>query len=547
MMDSDSLRRELAKHILTGVDDKGGRELGNGAYGVVKTVWYEGNEYACKSFHDSLMSSTTKELDPNKVEKAFVEECRNAVTMNHSNIVRTIGLFFPQNASFPSIVMELLPHCLGKTKEIPSCLKPFILADIAKGLHYLHSRSIMHRDLTAYNVLLTTYFTAKISDFGQAKVISPSQIHQHSVVPGNVIYMPPEASITDSQAIYDYSLDVFSFGVLILHTYLERVPKKQEVHIPLPANPKLYTRLPPLDYFSEDIEIAVPQKHVLRSLLERCLEEEPSRRPSSEELDTEMSEMIKDEHSIINGLKHWCVELKYGNLKRGESIDREIVEKERQKFEEERVEFEKERMNFLTLLQQKEDNESKLQKEICLMSEDQEKLRTELKESKAQLEEFEKRQREQTSSKKDQSTSKKEQPATRGYESRLNTLERHQDDFDQIEEMLVSMRDPEKIEASMAEKKKKKLEDLHKENAELWGEVIALREKNKQLKQEKANLEERLQNGQGHESLDSASVKVVGEGDWPPTLQICDEEVSERKRGCLRKRKCLSYHNNTSF
>ena len=278
----------------------------------------------CKSFHDSLMSSTTKELDPNKVEKAFVEECRNAVTMNHSNIVRT-----------------------------------------------------------------TTYFTAKISDFGQAKVISPSQIHQHSVVPGNVIYMPPEASITDSQAIYDYSLDVFSFGVLILHTYLERVPKKQEVHIPLPANPKLYTRLPPLDYFSEDIEIAVPQKHVLRSLLERCLEEVPSRRPSSEELDTEMSEMIKDEHSIINALKHWCVESKYGNLKRGESIDREIVEKERQKFEEERVEFEKERMNFLTLLQQKEDNESKLQKEISLMSEDQEKLRTELKESKAQLEEFE--------------------------------------------------------------------------------------------------------------------------------------------------------------
>ena len=103
MMDSDSLRRELAKHILTGVDDKGGRELGNGAYGVVKTVWYEGNEYACKSFHDSLMSSTTKELDPNKVEKAFVEECRNAVTMNHSNIVRTIGLFFPQNASFPQL------------------------------------------------------------------------------------------------------------------------------------------------------------------------------------------------------------------------------------------------------------------------------------------------------------------------------------------------------------------------------------------------------------------------------------------------------------
>ena len=525
MMDPDSLRRELAKHILVGVDGTGGRELGNGAYGYVNTVRYKGKEYACKSFHPVLIAATTIESKVNKVKKAFVEECRNAASMKHSNIVDTIGLFFPQEASFPSIVMELLPYCLGKISDIPSCLKPFILADVAKGLHYLHSLSIMHRDLTAYNVLLTAYFTAKISDFGQAKVISPSQIHQHSVAPGNVIYMPPEASITDSQASYDYSLDVFSFGVLILHIYLERLPNMGKMLIPSEKDPKLYTRVPPLDYFSEDIELAVPRKHVLRNLLFRCLEEEPGRRPSSEELHVELSELIKENHSVMNALKCWCVELKYGNLKQEESIDTEKLKKER-------VEFEKERMNFMTLLQEKEENEAILKEKISLMSEDQEKLQTELEEIKRKAEE--KRQKDQTSSKKDQSNSKKGQPPIRGFESRLidSTSERHQeDDYDRLEDLLVSMRDPEKVGASVADKEERELEMLRKENAELLGEIIALKEKNDQLQQEKADLEGRLQNGQERESLDAASLtmSVVGVGEWPPTLQPHKGEVSERK------------------
>ena len=123
MMDPDSLRRELVNHILVGVDDKGGRELGRGSYGVVKVVKYEGKEFACKSFHRILMSSAA---DESKVKKAFIEECRNAVSINHSNIVHTHGLHFPQNSSFPSIIMELLPYCLADVLDNPSfclCLK----------------------------------------------------------------------------------------------------------------------------------------------------------------------------------------------------------------------------------------------------------------------------------------------------------------------------------------------------------------------------------------------------------------------------------------
>ena len=482
MMEPDSLRRELAKHILVGVDDAGGRELGRGSYGVVKIVRYEGKEYACKSFHSILITATTKELEVNKVEKAFIEECRNAVSINHSNIVHTYGLHFPQSNPFPSIVMELLPYCLADVLDNPSfrsCLKPFILADVAKGLHYLHSQSIMHRDLTANNILLTAYFTAKISDFGQAKVISPSQIHQHSVAPGNIIYMPPEAKIIDGEdnstrLKYNYSLDVFSFGVLILHIYLERLPKMQKILVPSSKNPGLFRKLPPLDYFSEDIELAVPQTHVLRSLLLRCLEEKPGCRPSSEELDIEMSELIKEDHSIISILKYWCSELEDVSKKQRELIT--TLEREKQeietKLEEERKEFGK--------------------KEIKVYKD--------------------------------------------------NTSEQHQEDDNQHEELLESMIEPEKMEAIIADKKKKELKEIRKENAELRRTNEELQKENEQLKRDNVALGGRLQNNQRQDSIDAGSLtmSLVGVGDWPPTLQTYEEEVSER-------RNCLSYHNILHF
>lgn len=44
--------------------------------------------------------------------------------------------------------------------------------DLCQGLRFLHVHGIVHRDLKSLNVLLDTAWTAKISDFGLAKVTS---------------------------------------------------------------------------------------------------------------------------------------------------------------------------------------------------------------------------------------------------------------------------------------------------------------------------------------------------------------------------------------
>lgn len=44
--------------------------------------------------------------------------------------------------------------------------------DIAQGMSYLHSKHVLHRDLTSKNILLDAYMTAKVSDLGLSKIKS---------------------------------------------------------------------------------------------------------------------------------------------------------------------------------------------------------------------------------------------------------------------------------------------------------------------------------------------------------------------------------------
>ena len=101
--------------------------------------------------------------------------------------------------------------------NISIVLKRSILEDIARGMVHKHNPQVVHRDLTARNVLLTTSLVAKITDYGNSCIINipPGQLAQTlSRVPGTPLYVPPEA--LSSAARYGPSLDVFSFGHLAL-------------------------------------------------------------------------------------------------------------------------------------------------------------------------------------------------------------------------------------------------------------------------------------------------------------------------------------------
>ena len=117
-----------------------------------------------------------------------------------------------------------LDDLLESTPDIPLSLKRCMLEEAARGLLYLHKYDppIVHRDLSAKNVLLTTSFSAKITDLGNSRIVNiqPGKLVQTlSRFPGTLSYMPPEA--LDESSRYGPSLDVFSFGHLGLFTGLQ--------------------------------------------------------------------------------------------------------------------------------------------------------------------------------------------------------------------------------------------------------------------------------------------------------------------------------------
>ena len=166
----------------------------------------------------------------------YQQECQLMAGLRHPNITQFLGLCFLEGSEVPLLVMEKLEMSVDDLLEfspnVPLPVKISILTDTSSGLVYLHSRAspIVHRDLTARNVLLTSSLTAKITDMGNSRMVTlkPAQLAQTmSKHPGTTVYMPPEA-LSDSHR-YGPSLDVFSFGHLALYV-LTQVKQSVKVY-----------------------------------------------------------------------------------------------------------------------------------------------------------------------------------------------------------------------------------------------------------------------------------------------------------------------------
>ena len=200
-----------------------GRELGKGAYGSVEEVEIPGAVCAAKKIHTEFLNIGSR-ADIGHIVSKFASECRLMSTLRHPHVVQFLGVCYLPGERLPSLVMERLDTNLHELLEnapnLPLAVKNSILLDTAQGLQYLHSQSppIIHRDLTARNVLLNSAMVAKIADLGVARIINlqPNQLATMTQGPGNIVYMPPEAMGEHTQ--YNRSLDIFSFGNIALFT-----------------------------------------------------------------------------------------------------------------------------------------------------------------------------------------------------------------------------------------------------------------------------------------------------------------------------------------
>ena len=266
-----------------------GRQLGTGAYGSVEQVKIEGVMYAAKRFTLKIC------MNPDEFYRKFFTEFRTLSSLCHPNIVQYHCVCPLPNSKLPALVMEqmqtnLHDYLLNPSyANLPLHAKVSILRDIARGLAYLHNRkpAVIHRDLSAKNVLLSSERVAKISDFGNSRIVdidpaSSSEFQSTTHVPGTIIYMPPEAC--SDHARFNEKLDIFSFGHLALFTTTQVMPCDL-----LPANfcddnGELHARteVERRQRYIDQLEQQLDGDHDLIKLIKQCLHNSPRMRPTAD-------------------------------------------------------------------------------------------------------------------------------------------------------------------------------------------------------------------------------------------------------------------------
>ena len=264
-----------------------GTRIGSGAYGSVEQGEIPGAVCAIKKIHDIFQDRS--EIPQAEMERAagqFVEECRLMSTLRHPHVVLFLGICVLPGSRLPALVMERLLtslHDLLETRpDIPLGLKHSFLYDVAQGLCYLHSRSppLIHRDLSARNVLLNSAMTAKIADLGVARIVPSLRVATMTKAPGASIYMPPEALEDESR--YDMTIDIFSLGVVAIFTLTQRFPHKvlSQVYRDEHQRHVFRDELERRAEYMQKIYSQFSGDHPLVQMIKRCLKSFPEDRPS---------------------------------------------------------------------------------------------------------------------------------------------------------------------------------------------------------------------------------------------------------------------------
>ncbi len=189
------------------------RELGRGAMGVVYHAIDPniGRPVAIKTIR--LGDGRTPEEQERLRERLF-REARSAGMLSHPGIVTIYDV--EQQGELAYIAMEYvdgptLDAVLSEARPITPEQMFSVLGQTAAALDYAHGKGIVHRDIKPANIMIAGDGTAKIADFGIAKITANDQLTLTGTIVGTPHYMSPEQ--VQGQAI-DGRSDQFSLAVI---------------------------------------------------------------------------------------------------------------------------------------------------------------------------------------------------------------------------------------------------------------------------------------------------------------------------------------------
>ncbi|ELR18375.1 protein kinase domain containing protein [Acanthamoeba castellanii str. Neff] len=159
-----------------------------------------------------------------KETEAFVQEMRVMSKLRHPNVV----LFMAACKKPPILCIVMEYMALGSVfdlinndlvPDVPMGLKLKMTFQAAKGMHFLHSSDIVHRDLKSLNLLLDNKWNVKVSDFGLTAIKDSIGKGGDKALVCSVPWTAPEVLQDEVGEDVDYTMaDVYSFGIVLWET-----------------------------------------------------------------------------------------------------------------------------------------------------------------------------------------------------------------------------------------------------------------------------------------------------------------------------------------
>lgn len=212
-----------------------GRTLGTGGFSVVKLAEEKatGTVFACKIMALPLLGSRT--ADGESTREDIFKEIEILVGLNNVNVVY-LKEYFQENEKV-YLIMELLTggELLDAVLEKGSYSEAdarLCFIQLLRGVAYLHSQGVAHRDLKLENLLLASpddITDIKVADFGLAEKTLPGGTMK--TICGTPQYVAPEIIQQGPGVTYTHIADMWSCGV-ILYVLLGGYPPFYDEHEP---------------------------------------------------------------------------------------------------------------------------------------------------------------------------------------------------------------------------------------------------------------------------------------------------------------------------
>ena len=254
--------------------------LGQGHFGKIHIVENKKTHktYVAKTINKT--NSSLREIEWEVYISGFL------CSFKHPNIVSFEDIYYTHDTVY--IIMEYIPN--GSLDKhlflLPKNESTKLVLQIVSAINFLHSKSIMHRDIKLENIAINLQEkTVKLLDFGLSKVNFPTEKSYDCC--GTVSYSAPE--IFENKP-YDLTVDIWSYGV-ILHVFqFNRYPIESKTFVKDIIKGELF-------FFFMKMEEKGKKywdENVIRKLIFRTLVKEPCKRISGSEIEKILRKEIRE-------------------------------------------------------------------------------------------------------------------------------------------------------------------------------------------------------------------------------------------------------------